>query len=190
MDKTTLVASWFGATFTALIFSVFFLVYLSTPVVVNLQVQNLGAYSALPDSTITISDGINFTDARAKIVEDFFKGYNSPLASQADVFVKVADKNKLDFRLLPAIAMQESNGAKRMIKNSHNPFGFGIYGDKVLKFDSFEEGIERVGNSLKKDYVDQGLKTPQEIMTKYTPLSLAKGGAWAKGVTSFMFELQ
>jgi len=100
------------------------------------------------------------------------------------------DKYNLDYRLMPSIAMQESNGGKRVIKNSNNPFGYGIYGSLVLKFNSWEEGIERVGKGLREDYLNEGLTSPYAIMTKYTPSSVAKGNAWAKGVSSFMEELQ
>ena len=86
--------------------------------------------------------------------------------------------------------MQESNGGKKVINNSHNPFGYGIYGGLVIKFASWDESIERVGRALREDYLNQGLKNPHQIMAKYTPPSLAKNGAWAKGVTTFMEELR
>ena len=86
--------------------------------------------------------------------------------------------------------MQESNGGKKVINNSYNPFGYGIYGSLVIRFKSWEEAIERVGKALREDYLDKGFKNPYEIMVKYTPPSLAKEGAWAKGVTTFMEELR
>ncbi len=86
--------------------------------------------------------------------------------------------------------MQESNGGKKVINNSFNPFGYGIYGTKVIRFNSWEEAIERVGRALREEYLNIGLKTPFQIMSKYTPPSLAKDGAWAKGVITFMEELR
>ncbi|MBI2017910.1 glucosaminidase domain-containing protein [Candidatus Daviesbacteria bacterium] len=191
MDKqTTLVASWFGATLTTLLFSLGLLTYLSMDQVAVLQKEDFGLYAALPSSNLEIADGIERRDGRAKIIEDFFKEYSAPLADYADLFVKVADQHGLDFRLLPAISMQESNGGKRIIPSSKNPFGYGIHGENVLKFNSFEEAIERVARGLKEDYVNQGLKDPTQIMAKYTPPALEKGGDWAKGVLSFMEELR
>lgn len=152
--------------------------------------QNFNLYTALPNSGIVTSENIDISDGRANLIEDFFRGYSAPLSDFADTFVKVADQYHLDYRLLPAISMQESNGGKRLINDSYNPFGYGIYGSLVVKFSSWEEGIERVGRSLREDYLDKGLKTPGQIMTKYTPPSLAKGGAWAIGVSSFMEELR
>lgn len=185
-----LVASWFGASLTCLILSVLSFYYLSHTKVVEPVSQDFKLYAALPQSNTQVSQIIDSSDARAKIIENFFKGYKAPLADSAESFVKVADKYNLDYRLLPSIAMQESNGGLRIIKNSNNPFGYGIYGSLVLKFPNWEEAIERVGKALREDYLNQGLKTPHQIMTKYTPPSLAKGGPWAKGVSTFMEELQ
>lgn len=193
MDKQiTFVASWFGASFTSLIFSLVLLMYLSTakyaPIVTS--DSDFKLYSALPAQNTIVSDSIVHTDARAKIVENFFAGYKSILANYSNEFITVADKYNLDWRLLPAITMQESNGGKKVITDSHNPFGYGIYGSSVRKFTSWEEAIKRVGQALREDYLNQGLKTPEEIMAKYTPPSLASDGAWAKGVRFFMSELQ
>ena len=124
-----------------------------------------------------------------QIIEDFLKSYKSPLSPYSKNFIEVADKYNLNWRLLPAIAMQESGGGKKVIADSYNPFGYGIYGKLVTRFQSWEAAIERVGRGLREDYLNQGLKTPYQIMTKYTPPSLAKGNAWAKGVSSFIAEL-
>lgn len=192
MDKKIplMVATWFGTAYLTLIISFISLLYISTEKLIRVQTQDFRLYAALPQKNVESQDKVGFTDARAKIVEDFFTGYKSILGDYADNFIKVADQYALDFRLLPSIAMQESNGGKRVIKDSHNPFGYGIYGGLVTKFSSWEEAIERVGKALRADYLDQGLHTPMQIMAKYTPPSLAKGGIWAKGVSSFMEELR
>jgi len=188
--KPTLVAAWFGAAITTLVFSIFFLVYLSTAKFVDAKNQDFRLYAAIPAKAALISQNIDSSDGRFILIKNLFTDHESPLAPFSHKFIEVADKYQLDFRLLPAIAMQESNGGKKVIKNSNNPFGYGIYGDLVIRFQSWEEGIERVGRALREDYLNQGLKTPTQIMAKYTPPSQAKDKAWAKGVTSFMLELQ
>lgn len=188
--KPLFVAAWFGAAMTTLVFGLVMLTYLTTARVVLPQNHHFKLYAALPQTASQTSDTIDKADARAKIINNFFKNYGSFLSDYGDVFIQVADKYRLDFRLLPAIAMQESNGGKKIIKNSQNPFGWGIYGRLVTRFNSWEEAIDRVGRSLREDYLNQGLKTPHQIMGKYTPPALAKGGIWAKGVTSFMEELR
>lgn len=184
------VAAWFGAATTALIFSLVFSLYLSSPKLVKPNMQSFKLYAALPKSETSISDDISHADGRAKIIEDFFASYKSPLSGYGNSFIQTADKYQLDWRLLPAIAMQESNGGKKIINESYNPFGYGIYGSLVVKFRSWDEAIERVGRALREDYLNLGLKTPVQIMAKYTPPSLAKDGAWAKAVATFMEELR
>ena len=190
--KIWFTAVWFATSTTALVFAIVFSVYLSTTKIVNPQItgSNFKLYAALPETENVVSQDIIYADARSKLVQDFFSSYKSPLADLGDHFIQTADKYHLDWKLLPAIAMQESNGGKRVIKDSFNPFGYGIYGKLVTRFASWEEAVERVGQGLREDYLDQGLKTPNQIMAKYTPPSLAKGGTWAKGVTTFMEELR
>lgn len=149
-------------------------------------------YKALPNggAAVNIQEvNISKGDARPILIANFFREHKSLLTPLSEDFVKVADRYKLDFRLLPAIAMQESNGGKRLPKDSYNPFGYGIYGSKVLRFASFQEALEKVAKGLKRDYIDQGLENPDQIMAKYTPPSLQKGGAWALGVSAFMEQL-
>lgn len=189
-DKSILLASWFGASTTGFLFASFLLIYLSFTKVSLPTSSSYQLYQALPPSISETQEGITSSDGRIKAVEEFFKNYKSVLATESNTFISVADKYKLDWRLLPAISMQESIGAKKMIADSYNPFGFGIYGSKVLKFSSFADGIETVGKALREKYLNEGLHTPEQIMAKYTPPSLAKGGAWAKGVSSFMEELR
>lgn len=196
MDKTkgdlatNFLAAWVGTSFVAFIFALFLLFQISLTKVNQPVSTSYRLYQSIPTSQTSVSAEIQRTDARAKIVEDFFKGHSSPLNSHSQLFIEVADKYQLDWRLLPAISMQESNGGKKIPTHSFNPFGYGIYGGKVIKFTSFEEAIEKVGLALRTDYLDQGLTSPNSIMAKYTPPALEKGGGWAKGVTHFMEELQ
>lgn len=184
------VGAWFGTALTTLFFAIFLNIYLNTDKVVTNNNQNFRLYAALPQKNSEISQDVLKKDARAKIVENFFKEYKSPLAHLGDIFITVADKYSLDYRLLPSIAMQESNGGQKVIKNSNNPFGYGIYGKLVTRFESWESAVERVGRALREDYLDKGLNSPTQIMAKYTPPSAATGGTWARGVSSFMEELR
>jgi len=130
------------------------------------------------------------TDARVYIIKNYLKKYSSPLVPFSQEIVDISDKYTLDYRLLVAIARQESNLCKRIPANSHNCWGFGIYGDKVTRFDSYPQALETVAKTLKKKYIDIGLTTPEEIMAKYTPPSVELGGPWAKGVNQFMLDLE
>lgn len=183
--------SWFLTSLTLFTFASLMLIYLSlTRLVPEVTNPHYQIYQALPAFEISEQEiSIGSSDARSVIVANFLKAHKSPLSKYAAELVATADMYKLDFRLLPAISMQESNGGKVVPHNSYNPFGYGIYGGKVIRFSSWEEAIERVGRGLKEDYLDLGLKTPHDIMTKYTPPSLKKGNAWAIGVSAFIEQM-
>ncbi|MBI2611138.1 glucosaminidase domain-containing protein [Candidatus Gottesmanbacteria bacterium] len=126
-------------------------------------------------------------DARPYLVERFLKKYDSPLIPHAQFLVDTADKYGLDYALMPAMAMQESNLCKKSPEDSHNCWGFGIYGEKVVKFSSYEEGIDRVGRTLKEKYLEESLTNPDLIMSKWTPRS---EGSWSYAVNTFMQEIK
>ena len=126
-------------------------------------------------------------DSRVAILKVFFRKRNSPLYDHADFIVKVSDEYQLDYRLIPAIAMQESTACKVIPHNSHNCWGWGIYGNKITRFGSYPEAIETVAKGIKTNYIDKGLTTPEAIMAKYTPSS---NGSWARGVNNILGVLQ
>ncbi len=126
-------------------------------------------------------------DKRVAILKAFFRRHDSPLYDHAEYVVKVSDEYGLDFRLLPAISMQESGACKVIPHNSYNCWGWGIYGNKVTRFSSYPESIETVARGLKLNYIDKGLVTPEEIMRKYNPSS---NGSWAFGVNTFIDVLE
>lgn len=144
-------------------------------------------YAALPTAQNVFSTEIITQDGRTEAIRQFFANYHSPLEPYAEDVVKAADEYGLDFRLVPAIAMQESNLCRRIPKNSYNCWGFGIYGGKVTRFNNYQEGIYAVSKSLGTKYKGSGLVTPDQIEAMYTPPS---EGSWANGVNTFMEELQ
>jgi len=124
-------------------------------------------------------------------VKDYLKKYHSPMIDVADKLVDAARKNNLDPLLLVAIAQCESNLGKKMPSECHNPFGWGIHSTGRLCFNTWEEGFEKVASGLRKQYVDKGLISPEEIMTKYNYDSWKdRDGSWAKCVVKFMNDLQ
>lgn len=135
---------------------------------------------------------IETEDAREIIIANFLERYNSPMEPYeyyGKKLVEIADQNGLDFRLMPAIAMQESGLCKNTNPDApHNCLGFGIHKRGTLDFESYEAGFERAAREIKERYVDIGLETPEEIMTKYTPSS--PNGAWAESVKQWMAEMR
>lgn len=149
--------------------------------------QNQFRYSAAPFVLGTYTTDISLADGRAANLKSFFRKYNSPLYDSAETIVKVSDQYSFDYRLLPAIAMQESNLCKYIPEDSHNCWGWGIYGNTALKFASYDEAIEAVAKGIKEEYINHGLITASTIMAKYTPSS---NGSWAHGVNTFLKALE
>lgn len=150
--------------------------------------SGVSVFAAIPATTATVSSNVEVADARPELIRQYLRNYNSPIEHLADFIVEVADKNQIDFRLITAIAQQESNLCKRIPPDTYNCWGWGIHSRGTLGFQSYEEGIETVSRGLKQNYIDKGLVDPEEIMTKYTPSS--PEGAWAKGVNLFMGDMQ
>lgn len=140
-------------------------------------------YAALPGSNSALIIKGETKDARVEVISNFLNKYKSALAPYANYIVSTADKYQLDYRLIPAIAMQESTLCKKAPKNSNNCWGFGIYGKKLTRFDNYEEAIDTVTKTLAKEYKEKGLQSPEEIMSKYTP---SNNGVWAENVASLM----
>lgn len=126
-------------------------------------------------------------DGRIANLKRFFRRYNSPLYDHADVIVETADLYKFDYRLIPAIAMQESGLCRVIPNDSHNCWGWGIYGSTVTRFASYPDAIRAVSKGIREGYIDKGLTTTEQIMAKYTPSS---NGSWARGVNTFIRALE
>lgn len=153
----------------------------------NDSFQNQFNSSGVPLVLGTFQAEAQITDGRVANLKNFFRKYNSPLYDEAELIVSVSDQYKFDYRLLPAIAMQESNLCKYIPENSYNCWGWGIYGSTVTRFDSYSETIKTVAKGIKNNYINQGLITASSIMEKYTPSS---NGSWAHGVNTFLRMLE
>ena len=159
-----------------------------------------------PQQVLGSSTSITTEDARAVLVANFLKRYNTgnrslnhPLVPEeyyGAFFVELADRYEIDFRLIPAIAMQESNLCRKTPKvqgengeliESYNCLGFGVHSRGTLTFPNFEANFDRAARELKLYYIDQGRTTPEQIMKKYTPSS---PGTWAASVNQWMTEMR
>lgn len=145
-------------------------------------------FAALPKVAFEIKTALAKEDARPLVINKYFARYESPMAGMGDYIVKVSDRFNLDPYLVVAIAQQESNLGKLMPPNCHNAWGWGIHTAGTLCFDSWNEGINTFVEGISEKYLAYGLRTPEQIMTKYNATS--PGGAWAKGVNQFLEELQ
>jgi len=121
-------------------------------------------------------------DNRAEILQGFLESYNSPLAPYAKVFVEEADKNNLDWKLVAAISGVESWFGQQIPTNTYNGWGYGVYGNNVRYFTSWEDGIATVSHALRTDYLDSwGATNVTEIGAIY-----AADPHWAFKVQHFI----
>lgn len=126
------------------------------------------------------------TDNRIRVLEEYLKSFDSPLAKSASTFVEEADKYDIDYRLVAAISGVESTFGHFLPYNSYNAWGWGIYGDNMIYFSSFEEGIEIISKSLREKYIDSwGASNVYEIGKFY-----AESPTWASRVDQFMIKIE
>jgi hypothetical protein len=138
--------------------------------------------SARLSSSVVIKE----QDNRAEILRGFLEQYNSPMAGEAENFVKYADQYDLDWRLVASIAGLESGFGKHIPYNSYNAWGWGVYGDNVIRFESWEEGIETLSHGLRTRYLkDNPQSDPYVIGPTY-----AASPTWAVRVSYFMNRME
>jgi hypothetical protein len=119
---------------------------------------------------------------RTLILRNFLMEYDSPLAPHAHTFIAEAEKNNIDWKLVAAICGVESYFGHQIPSYSYNGWGYGVYGNNVRRFSSWDEGIATVSAAIRTDYIDSwGAGNVQEIGAIY-----AADPAWANKVTHFL----
>lgn len=147
------------------------------------------AYAAVFASYSKEDFGVETADARPILLANFLEKNKSPLTPYdywGNYLTQLADQYQMDYRLLPSIAMQESNLCKVIPKDSFNCLGLGVHSKGTWGFKNFEENFDAAARVLKKEYLDKGLRNPEEIETKYTPSS---NGSWQFAINHFMDKI-
>jgi hypothetical protein len=98
----------------------------------------LGIFTQVPVPAVDAT-----SDARPRVLANFFRRYQCPIDGMSSNFVQAADRNELDWRLLPAIAMVESTGGK--YAKGRNIFG---WKSGQADFRTIPESIEFVASRL------------------------------------------
>lgn len=127
-------------------------------------------------------------DARVLLLQSFLEQHGSPMAAYADLIVREADANELDFRLIVAIAMCESNVGKRMPKkDEYNAWGIAVYtgAQNGKAFDSWPHAIAWVSQYIKNKYYSKGITDLRDIGAIWAPPSVENGYSWTTCVESF-----
>ncbi len=122
-------------------------------------------------------------DPRAEILTGYLAKYNSPLQYHSQDFIDAADTFGVDWKLVPAIAGVESTFGHRT-PGGFNGWGWGVYGDNRIAFNSWREAIFTITKGLKEGYIDQGLTEPYSMNRKY-----ASSPTWGTKVSYFMGDI-
>ena len=118
-------------------------------------------------------------DVRVTKIQNYLAQRSAPLADYAKELVKAADNYGIDYRLVAAISVIESEGGKHTFK-PYNAWGWGN-----MTFSSWEDGIWTVSEGLAK-YYGKGLDTPAEISYSYCP---PNAESWAQRVQYVMDQI-
>lgn len=181
MTKNMLILSKENKIIVFLLIMAFLLGFISEKTKVQAK-ESVFSDLAKPDHTI----GYKIVDREAKL-EAFLQRYNSPMAGEAATFIEVADKYNMDYRLLPAISCLESTCGRVLIPDTYNPFGWGIYGDNYIAFESWAEGIETVGKGIHEGYILKGADTVEKMAPIYNPPTPE---SWGNKVKFFMNQIE
>ncbi len=144
----------------AIVMPVYGVMPLSIPTVAPIQ-----TISAVEVPVITTQE-IETRKKRAEAIDAFFASRNAPLEGYGMKFVEEAEKNDLDWRLLAAISVIESNAGKQACKKADNSV-LG-YGSCKMDFTSIDHSIELVSRRIGGDskYYHKDMTIP-EILRKY-----------------------
>lgn len=123
-------------------------------------------------------------DPRPAQMRVILQKYNSPMVGLEEKLIQTAEKYKLDWTLMAAIAGTESSFAKRMPQNCNNPYGWGIYGDNKICFKTLEDSIEGVASGLAKKYDISSIESIAQTYNKVTTES------WISHTTFFMNKIK
>jgi len=193
--KGLFILLWFPLAFILLVIN---LTVLSQTVQANnqaaksLQISPSGRYLPITASSGTsqiLGETVFSDDARVMLLRHFFEKYQSPMSPFTAQIVEQSDLYKLDYRLIPAIAMCESNLGKKIPgKDSFNPFGIAVFTglQKGKNFDDWNHAITWVARYLSEKYYTRGITSLTDIGAIWAPPSVANGNSWANCVDTFM----
>ncbi|MFC1622214.1 hypothetical protein ACFL13_02435 [Patescibacteria group bacterium] len=151
-------------------------------------VDKYSIFSLKPLTLDRVDYNVGLIDSKAKRIDSVFAFYRCPLEGYGQVFVEEAEVNEIPYWLLAALSFQESGCGKNTPSieengpETYNLFGWGVWGNQVFEFDSYEHAISTVSKYMGKKFYSQGITNLCEIMRTYTPPS---DGSWCGGVEYF-----
>jgi len=155
-----------------------------TPIV-SFSQNNIGTFGFLATNKAEDPE-LEARTMKASLIDGYFSERKMPLEGTGMKMVLEAEKNNLDWRLLPAIAIRESTGGKNSCKKAeNNPFG---WNSCKVGFETIDQAIETVAKNLggnnPKTAHHYDDKTTLEILRAYNPPSVVP--KYAQQVISIM----
>ncbi len=147
-------------------------------------------YRQSPPEGQVLGESIGAINGKTELLRQYLEWQGSPMVDSAGTFIEVAEKYDLPWTLLPSICGKESTFGKQVPYESYNCFGWGVYGSNVIKFKSWDDGIDTVGKGLREKYFDKGIDTVDEIEYSYTPPSANGTHHWRDGINFFMWQIE
>lgn len=139
----------------------------------NIEAGSLSSLNKEEDEKAKTQEAeLKIRQAKADAIDNYYKARNMPLAGYGMKMVEEAEKNDLDWRLITAISIAESTGAKFSCKTvTHSFLG---WNSCKTNFESREKAIEIVawnlgGNNPKTAKYYKG-KTTEEILKRYNSI--------------------
>lgn len=105
-------------------------------------------------------------------------------------FETAGKKYDIDPALLAAIAVHETgNGTSSAVKNRNNVGGM-MGKDGLMYFNSIESGIDAMASNLRRNYLDKGFTSIEDIQRKYAPVGASNdptglNNHWVNGVKKY-----
>jgi transcriptional regulator with XRE-family HTH domain len=115
------------------------------------------------DQAATAQSTVRKEDPRYRALWSFFQLHKCPISDLTGDFILAADKNGLDWRLLPSIVFLESSGGKHL--EGKNLMG---WGSGKSKFQTARQGIHYVAERLAKSPIYAG-KDVRAKLRLYNP---------------------
>lgn len=130
-----------------------------------------------------VYDGLTMAQLSAKLN----KNLKSTLSGKGEIYAKYSIQYGVDPYLAVAISLHETgcnSNCSNLVKTKHNVGGM-MGNNGALSFATLDEGIEKFIKNLKTNYVDYGLKTPEQMNPKY-----AASKTWATKVNSYINKIK
>ena len=162
---------------TFFVLTLFFLLFIFTPNTFADDSQNI-KLGTIVQTSVNI-------DYRPIALYNYLESQNSPLAPYATLMVQDADKYAIPWELVAAISGTESTFAKVEPANCYNSWGWGIYGNQTMCFNSYSDAINTISKSLRENYINKwGCRYISDIGKIY-----ASSPTWSQHTTYFMNQI-